>query len=67
MADNTLVTTPDAIGLAVAPPRHSEWRRFARVFFGRKLYLIGFIIVMAIFITAIFAPLLPLMIPSRTT
>ncbi len=59
MADNTVVApTPDAIGMAMAPPRHSEWRRFARVFFGRKLYLIGFIIVVIIFLTAIFAPLL---------
>ena len=60
MADN-LESTPqpaNAMEVAVAPPRHSEWRRFARVFFGRKLYLIGFIIVVIIFITAIFAPLI---------
>lgn len=60
MADN-LEPTPqpaDAIGAAVAPPRRSEWRRFARVFFGRKLYLIGFIIVVIIILTAIFAPLI---------
>jgi peptide/nickel transport system permease protein len=60
MADNAMNTntTPDAMGVTVAPPRRSEWRRFARVFFGRKLYLIGFIIVMLIILTAIFAPLL---------
>jgi peptide/nickel transport system permease protein len=46
----------DAVGAAVAPPKHSEWRRFARVFFGRKLYLIGFIIVVLLILTAIFAP-----------
>ncbi|OGN99824.1 MAG: ABC transporter permease [Chloroflexi bacterium RBG_13_51_52] len=46
------------MGAAVAPPRRSEWRRFARVFFGRKLYLIGFIIVVIIILTAIFAPLI---------
>jgi ABC-type dipeptide/oligopeptide/nickel transport system permease subunit len=58
MADKKVDISPasDAIGEAVAPPHHSEWRRFARVFFGRKLYLIGFIIVMIIFIVAIFAP-----------
>jgi peptide/nickel transport system permease protein len=48
----------DAIGAAVAPPHHSEWRRFARVFFGRKLYLIGFIICVILIIVAIFAPLI---------
>jgi peptide/nickel transport system permease protein len=60
MPDNTSQASPnlDAIGAAVAPPRHSEWRRFSRIFFGRKLYLIGFIIVVIIFLTAIFAPLL---------
>ncbi len=43
---------------AEAPPRISEWRRFARVFFGRKLVLIGFVIILALVLTAIFAPLL---------
>ena len=51
-------TTDDAMGIAAAPPRRSEWRRFARVFFGRKLYLVGFIIVAIIIFTAIFAPVL---------
>ncbi len=45
----------DAMGATAAPPRTSEWRRFARIFFGRKLYLIGFIIVAIIVLTAIFA------------
>jgi peptide/nickel transport system permease protein len=60
MPDNATQEPPnlDAIGAAVAPPRHSEWRRFSRIFFGRKLYLIGFIIVVIIILTAIFAPLL---------
>jgi peptide/nickel transport system permease protein len=60
MADKPADSTPsvDAIGVTVAPPRRSEWRRFARVFFGRKLYLIGFIIVVIIILTAIFAPLI---------
>ena len=51
-------TTIDAVGIMTAPPKRSEWKRFSRVFFGRKLYLIGSIIVTIIFITAIFAPLL---------
>jgi ABC-type dipeptide/oligopeptide/nickel transport system permease subunit len=46
------------MGVTAAPPRRSEWHRFSRIFFGRKLYLIGFIIVVIIFLTAIFAPLL---------
>jgi peptide/nickel transport system permease protein len=60
MADKATVTPPslDAIGVTAAPPRRSEWRRFARVYFGRRLYLIGFIIVVIIILTAIFAPLL---------
>ncbi len=60
MADKPTVVSPgdDATGVAVAPPHRSEWRRFARVFFGRRLYLIGFIIVVIIILTAIFAPLL---------
>jgi peptide/nickel transport system permease protein len=60
MADKsgTAATTIDAAGFMAAPPKRSEWKRFSRVFFGRKLYLIGFIIVAIIFITAIFAPLL---------
>jgi peptide/nickel transport system permease protein len=57
---------PDAMGVIAAPPRHSEWRRIARVFFGRKLYTIGFIIVVLIFIVAIFAPLLTPYNPLKT-
>jgi peptide/nickel transport system permease protein len=49
---------PDTAVVISAPPRHSEWRRIARVFFSRKLYTIGFVIVVIIFIVAIFAPLL---------
>jgi len=57
--ENPVVSTPgDAMGVAAAPPRRREWRRFARIFFGRKLYLIGFIIVVIIILTAIFAPIL---------
>jgi ABC-type dipeptide/oligopeptide/nickel transport system permease subunit len=59
MADKAVTAAPAiAAGIMAAPPKRSEWKRFSRVFFGRKLYLIGFIIVVIIFITAIFAPLL---------
>ncbi len=60
MAKKTVDAAPsqDAMGVAVAPPHRSEWRRFARVFFGRKLYLIGFIICVLLILIAIFAPLI---------
>jgi peptide/nickel transport system permease protein len=57
---------PDAMGVMAAPPRHSEWRRMARVYFSRKLYLIGFIMVVILFIVAIFAPLLAPYDPLKT-
>jgi peptide/nickel transport system permease protein len=41
-----------------APPRVSEWRRFAKVFFGRGLVIFGFVVVLILVITAIFAPLI---------
>jgi peptide/nickel transport system permease protein len=41
-----------------APPRVSEWRRFQRVFFQRKVVLFGLIILILLLITAVFAPLL---------
>jgi peptide/nickel transport system permease protein len=60
MADKPESAAPaiDAAGITAAPPHHSEWHRIARVYFSRKLYLIGFIIVVLIFIVAIFAPIL---------
>jgi len=60
MAGKPKVSTQsvDATGVMAAPPRTSEWRRFSRIFFGRKLYLIGFIIVVIIILTAIFAPVI---------
>ena len=38
------------------PPRISEWRRFRRVFFSRKIVVFGLIVIVALIITAIFAP-----------
>jgi peptide/nickel transport system permease protein len=39
-----------------APPRISEWQRFWRVFFQRKLVMIGLAILLILIIAAIFAP-----------
>jgi peptide/nickel transport system permease protein len=56
----------DAAEITAVPPHHSEWRRIGRVYFSRKLYLIGFIIVVIIFVLAIFAPLLARYDPITT-
>lgn len=44
--------------LAGHAPRTNELRRFFRVFLGRKVVLVGMIIILLLIITAIFAPLL---------
>ena len=44
--------------LSESPPRVSEWKRFGRVFFSRGVVLFGLIILLALLITAIFAPAL---------
>lgn len=41
---------------SVAPPRVSEFRRFVRIMVGRKVVLVGVIIIFIFLITAIFAP-----------
>lgn len=41
-----------------APPRQKEWQRIIRVFFRRKLAVIGLIIILILIATAIFAPYL---------
>jgi peptide/nickel transport system permease protein len=38
-----------------APPRISEWRRFRRVFFSRKIVMFGMIVLAVLVLTAIFA------------
>jgi peptide/nickel transport system permease protein len=45
-------------GFAEIAPRISEFQRFQRVFFSRKLVLFGMIIIGLLVLTAIFAPLL---------
>ncbi len=46
------------IGFSEAPVRVSEWRRFRRVFFERKLVTFGVVVLVLMMIVAIFAPLL---------
>ncbi|MBN2040249.1 MAG: ABC transporter permease [Spirochaetes bacterium] len=45
-------------GESEAPPVVSEWRRFRRVFFQRKLVMFGLIVFVILIFTAVFAPLL---------
>jgi peptide/nickel transport system permease protein len=52
MIDKTISTLTDI------PPRISEWRRFYRVFLGRKLVVFGLIIIILFILVAIFAPLI---------
>jgi ABC-type dipeptide/oligopeptide/nickel transport system permease subunit len=40
------------------PPRLNEFRHFVRVFFGRKVVIFGFFIILGLIIAAIFAPFL---------
>jgi peptide/nickel transport system permease protein len=54
LAEKGKITT----GVAEAPPRVDEWKRFRRVFFERKVVLFGLIILILLFISAIFSPLL---------
>jgi peptide/nickel transport system permease protein len=52
-----VVTDPIAgTEFAEAPPRVSEWRRFRRVFFQRRLVLFGLAVLLLLVFTAIFAP-----------
>lgn len=45
---------------------HSEWRRVLRVFFGRKLAVIGLAIILILIVVAIFAPWLAPYDPYKT-
>jgi len=46
------------IAFSEAPVRASEWRRFRRVFFERKLVTFGLVVLLLMVIAAVFAPLL---------
>ncbi len=52
-------------GLEEARPYRGEFRRIVEVFFGRKLALIGFIIIVLLILVAIFAPLLAPYEPNK--
>jgi len=47
-------------------PHTSEWRRFRRVFFSRGIVVFGLVVLVMLFITAIFAPLLAPYDPYKT-
>jgi peptide/nickel transport system permease protein len=52
-------TTPEEandLDFSEVKPRTSEWKRFSRVFFAKGAVIFGLVILVALFITAIFAP-----------
>jgi peptide/nickel transport system permease protein len=49
-------TTAGADALAGVPPHYSEFRRVMRVFFGRKVAVVGLALIILLVLTAIFAP-----------
>jgi len=51
MSENKAITT----GVSEAPPQVSEWRRFRRVFFQRRMVIFGLLILLILGFTAIFA------------
>ena len=55
MQNNVASTAEPAASPEIAPTR-SEFRRVMKVFFGRKLVVLGFVLIVFLFITAIFAP-----------
>lgn len=52
--------------LLEVPPAHREFKRIVKVFFGRKLAVIGLVIIIFLILTAIFAPLLAPYEPNKT-
>ncbi len=63
-AGKAVVTTP--AGLSSATPHHSELRRVIRVFIGRKLAIIGMVIIVILVFFAIFAPWIAPYDPIKT-
>ncbi|RJX26966.1 MAG: ABC transporter permease [Dethiobacter sp.] len=59
----TMTARPDE--LLELPPRTSEFRRFLRVFLGRKIVILGSTIILALIIVAIFAPFIAPFDPYR--
>jgi len=62
--DKGTVAEPIDTGATVVTPRYSEWRRIVRVFFGRKLAVIGLVIIVILVLIAIFADLAWLGLPG---
>ena len=46
----------ESMGIDAAPPKVSEWRRFFRVVFSRRIVIFGILILLMLGFTAIFAP-----------
>jgi len=58
MKNKDISTTPVSTDFLEMPGRISEFQRFRRVFFGRRVVIFGFVIIVVLIIAAIFAPLL---------
>jgi peptide/nickel transport system permease protein len=54
--NNNLANTAEPMVLTEAAPAQSEFRRVVRVFFGRKLAVVGLVLIVLLILTAIFAP-----------
>jgi hypothetical protein len=50
------VPSPDDVTPPGPPPSITSWKRFSRVFFGRKVVMISMIILVLLILMAIFAP-----------
>jgi len=50
------VNVTDTASFTPAPPRVSEWRRFRRVFFQRRIVIFGLLVLIILGLTAVFAP-----------
>jgi peptide/nickel transport system permease protein len=46
----------ESMGIDAAPPKVSEWRRFFRVVFSRRIVIFGILILLMLGFTAVFAP-----------
>jgi len=53
---NNVANTVEPAALTEIAPAQSEFRRVIRVFFGRKLAVVGLVLIVFLIITAIFAP-----------
>jgi len=65
MADNPESITQPIMLDSSQTPRYSEFRRVLRIFFGRKVAVIGLVFILLLIITAIFAPWLAPYDPNK--